>query len=413
MGFPTVYPTGTTVYDPEKTNNGYTVISRDGKTDIMTMNGEVVSTTKLNPTGESIQVATQLLTKSRFSSLPVLDSQITICDAQSRTVWQWAASDHFTEFGFDATAENAIYRLIEENSRSGWQTPWLTIESVRRLGNNVWYDAGDSRFDPDNLIFSAPNANIVAIISSRTGHLVWQLGPTYTKTPVLRQLGWLINPTNAQLIDSTLPGAGNLLVFDQGGAAGYGAVSGLSRDGIHNQHREYSRILEINPTTLNIEWQYTPTEAGNVQPLDAYKLYSPQLGGVQRLENGNTLILEGLVGRLFEITPAHETVWEYVSPDFKTLAGGAKVNHITGMQRIAYAQLDLPRPSEKPVAQLNVTNLRVPGSPNGANAGKVTVVDGVDPQRLRAVRDPHSKQNLTKTSEHDFCVVTFGGAAKH
>lgn len=88
MGFPTVYPTGTTVYDPEQTNNGYTVISRDGKTDIMTMNGEVVSTTKLNPTGESIQVATQLLAKSGFSSLPVLDSQITICDAQSRTVWQ-------------------------------------------------------------------------------------------------------------------------------------------------------------------------------------------------------------------------------------------------------------------------------------------------------------------------------------
>jgi len=33
-----------------------------------------------------------------------------------------------------------------------------------------------------------------------------------------------------------------------------------------------------------------------------------------RLPNGNTFIAESTTGRLFEVTPAHETVWEYVNP---------------------------------------------------------------------------------------------------
>jgi len=35
---------------------------------------------------------------------------------------------------------------------------------------------------------------------------------------------------------------------------------------------------------------------------------------VQRLANGNTLINEGLYGRLFEVTPDGDAVWEYVNP---------------------------------------------------------------------------------------------------
>jgi len=35
---------------------------------------------------------------------------------------------------------------------------------------------------------------------------------------------------------------------------------------------------------------------------------------VQRLGNGNTLITEAWHGRIFEVTPDKETVWEYVVP---------------------------------------------------------------------------------------------------
>ena len=51
-----------------------------------------------------------------------------------------------------------------------------------------WYDAGDERFHPDNLIFDARNANILAIISKKTGEIVWQIGPDFSKTKELRKL---------------------------------------------------------------------------------------------------------------------------------------------------------------------------------------------------------------------------------
>ena len=34
----------------------------------------------------------------------------------------------------------------------------------------------------------------------------------------------------------------------------------------------------------------------------------------QRLPNGNTLVCAGVIGNLFEVTPAGETVWQYVNP---------------------------------------------------------------------------------------------------
>jgi hypothetical protein len=42
--------------------------------------------------------------------------------------------------------------------------------------------------------------------------------------------------------------------------------------------------------------------------------FSFMISGANRLPNGNTLITEGATGRLFEVTPERETVWEYVSP---------------------------------------------------------------------------------------------------
>ena len=57
----------------------------------------------------------------------------------------------------------------------------MHINCVSVLGENKWYDAGDERFHPDNLIFDARNANILAIISKKTGEIVWQIGPDFLK----------------------------------------------------------------------------------------------------------------------------------------------------------------------------------------------------------------------------------------
>ena len=68
----------------------------------------------------------------------------------------------------------------------------------------------------------------------------------------------------------------------------------------------YSRVIEIDPRTHKTVWEY--------RGKPNYTFFSPHISGAQRLASGNTLICEGQWGRLFEVTPDGEIVWEYVSP---------------------------------------------------------------------------------------------------
>ena len=43
---------------------------------------------------------------------------------------------------------------------------------------------------------------------------------------------------------------------------------------------------------------------------------SRHISGCQRLASGNTLICEGICGRIFEVTPQGDVVWNFVSPYF-------------------------------------------------------------------------------------------------
>ena len=86
---------------------------------------------------------------------------------------------------------------------------------------------------------------------------------------------------------------GNILVF---------------ANGMHVLENPCSKIFEIDPKTNEIVWQYRS------KPI--WEFFSHFISGAQRLPNGNTLICEGMTGRLFEVTMDGETVWEYVVPFF-------------------------------------------------------------------------------------------------
>jgi len=182
------------------------------------------------------------------------------------------------------------------------------------------------------------------------------------------------------MIPQGLPGAGNILVFDNGGWAGYGAPNPGSVTGHNNALRDYSRLLEFDPTTLQIIWQYTPLEAGFFQPVDSSRFYSGFISSVQRLPNGNTLITEGSDGRLFEVTREHEIVWEYISPYYgelkhlKKRGFELKINMVYRAYRVPYEWVpQLEKPEEKPIPRLDNTRFRVPGSP-GKRAKRVTKI---------------------------------------
>jgi hypothetical protein len=246
------------------------------------------------------------------------------------------------------------------------------------LGPNKWYDAGDERFHPENIIWCGRETNITAIIEKSTGNIVWQIGPDFDRSPEMMELGWIIGQHHAHLIPKGLPGEGNILIFDNGGWAGYGSPNPTSPTGFMNALRDYSRVLEFDPTTLKIVWQYTPEEAGYIMPVDGNRFYSPFISSAQRLPNGNTMITEGSGGRIIEVTSNHEIVWEYISPYWGTMM---KINMVYRAYRLPYEWVPhVEKPVETPIERLDVTTFRLPGA---AQMGprSIAEVEGVIPYR--------------------------------
>jgi hypothetical protein len=167
------------------------------------------------------------------------------------------------------------------------------------------------------------------------------------------------------MIPRGLPGEGNILIFDNGGSAGFGTPNPGSPTGVNNALRNYSRVLEINPMTLEVVWSCGSI---NGKPPDTpmpkmpnIRLFSNFISSAQRLPNGNTLITEGASGRIIEVTPAHDIVWEYVSPYYSKKMG---MNGVYRAYRLPYEWVpQAARPEEKAVPRLDNSQFRVPGSP--------------------------------------------------
>lgn len=119
---------------------------------------------------------------------------------------------------------------------------------------------------------------------------------------------------------------GNVLTFDNGNFRA-------------GAHVAFSRVLEIDPSTNEVVWSYADSVVN--------AFYSAFMGNAQRLPNGNTHITESATGRIFEVTPAGEVVWEYVIPWFDEYpdpaarrTGPGKVN--TVFQTFRYSREQLP-----------------------------------------------------------------------
>ena len=105
-----------------------------------------------------------------------------------------------------------------------------------------------------------------------------------------------------------LPGAGNILLFNNGNEfVGY--------------QRGYSSIDEIVPPTDGYRYRraadspYLPAEpAWTYIAEPPSDFYASILSGVQRLPNGNTLIADGPAGTIFQVTPDGKTAWKYIVP---------------------------------------------------------------------------------------------------
>ena len=314
--------------------------------------------------------------KKKISPQLLEDDVLIEVDNEGNTIWEWHSVDHFNEMGFDETARNAIFRDPNTNpSGPNGQGDWIHLNCASYLGENKWYDAGDKRFHPDNIILDSREGSFLFIIDHETGKIVWKVGPDYTSTKELRLLGAIIGPHATHMIPKGLPGEGNILVFDNGGWAGYGAPSQVSRYGLKSMRRDSSRIIEFDPITLKVVWEFDEKDIQFPQLFASHYFYSPLISNVQRLPNGNTLIDEGCDGHMFEVTPEKEIVWDYVTPYSDAGTG----NMVYRCYRIPYDWVpQLDKPEENPVERVDNRTFQVPGAASPLyDEADVVSVEGV------------------------------------
>jgi hypothetical protein len=266
--------------------------------------------------------------------------------ATGKVIWTWKASDHLGEMGFDEAALKSMQNYKAKTRSEGDGFDWFHQNCVSYLGPNQWFDKGDKRFHPDNIILDSREAGLLAIGDHESGKIVWRAGPYYREGDD-KKLGWIIGPHHTHMIPKGLPGEGNILLFDNGGQSGYGPPNDIAPNGIAVMRRQYSRVIEFNPLTKDIVWRYVPNNASKPGQKSGFDLFSPFISSAQRLPNGNTLITEGAEGRVIEVTKDHEVVWEYISPYTWDSSVPSIRNLVYRAYRIPYDWVpQLPKPKE-------------------------------------------------------------------
>ena len=196
------------------------------------------------------------------------------------TEWEWHMYEHVDiNRSADVTASRDWWAGPNNNT----VTDWTHTNTIRALPQNEWYDGGDLRFKPGNVIMSLRQLDLVMIADTDTGEVVWEYTGDYK--------GGLSGQHESHMIAPGLPGEGNILIFDNGASP----TDDLA-------HAGRSVVLEIDPQTKKVEWKYENGE----------QFHSNFTCSCARLPNGNTLINETAGSRIFEVNRDGDIVWEYV-----------------------------------------------------------------------------------------------------
>ncbi len=222
-------------------------------------------------------------------------------------VWQWHAIDHMVQ---DRDASKPNYGVIADN-----QTRLDINQPTNRPGNNDWlhFNAIDYNAHLDQIAISSRVLSEIFIINHNTttaqaagvdGDFLYRWGnpENYDRgTPADRMLQ---SQHDIQWVADDCPGAGNLIVFNNG-SPGPSAASTID---------EFTPPLDPATGTyaIGLTGAYGPTSlAWTYDPTPSF--FGSHTSGCQRQPNGNTLICNGPAGELFEVDPAGNTVfnWAY------------------------------------------------------------------------------------------------------
>jgi|GEM_PF-2939138 len=168
--------------------------------------------------------------------------------------------------------------MIPESHRKdksiwGGNYDYYHLNSLSLIGPNALEKAHPA-FRSGNWLISFRHGSMVFILDQDTKKVLWRA--IYDQVP-----DRLEGPHAPWMLPD-----GNILLFDNG------------------RYRGWSRIVELEPATLKIAWEYR--DKG---------FYTLSQGYVQELANGNMLVTEAEEGRVFELTRDKRIAWEYYHPE--------------------------------------------------------------------------------------------------
>jgi hypothetical protein len=374
--------TGVTRHDPARAQQGLTLYTsgHEARADLVAMDGEVVHSWQLpfsavwdasspvaEPQPDDFIYWRKAMVYPNGDLLAVYvaagDSPwgygLVRLDKNSQLIWKYLGQTHHD---LDVGDDGRIYALTHEIRHNEYgDFPQLVVPRIddfvvvlspdgeelqkvsiadalinspyaRLLTRVVWYTKGDYLHNngidvieaedaaalrlgafvrPGQVLLSMREIDTIALLDLEQERIVWAVrGP------------WLAQH------DPDILANGNMLLFDNLGH--FIAADGSDAEGGGGR----SRIIEFDPATTEIVWQYAGT---------AYAPFESDVRASQeRLANGNTLITEETGGRILEVTPAGEIVWEFVNPvraEGRGADGGDLIPIVSWAQRVDPASL--------------------------------------------------------------------------
>ena len=239
--------------------------------------------------------------------------------SSAEVVWEWSVFDHLIQ-DYDAGKPN--YGVVADHPERidlNFSHANRACESSHQAGQMTHANALDYNAELDQIMITIRRFSEFWIVdhsattqeaagsiggkAGRGGDLLYRWGNPRAYgagTPADQRLFF---PHAAHWIPDGSPGAGNILIFNNGEEfpgfqRGYSSVDEVALPS------DYYR--RIPPPPAEIVWAYAADPPGS--------FYASHRSFAQRLPNGHTLITDGHAGRIFEVTQEGETVWDFVNP---------------------------------------------------------------------------------------------------
>jgi len=261
-----------------------------------------------------------------------------------KIVWVWHIADHLVQ-DYDQSKKNygnpAVHPELMDFNLGDSIPPVITQDSLDVLraqgkgdrnlttnnkGSDIYhFNAINYNPELDQIVMSSPTINEIFIIDHSTtteeaashsggnmgsgGDFLYRWGnpENYRKGDSIDQK--LFGQHDVRWVEKGKPGAGNITIYNNDVPMGpdsldYSAIYEIKPE--FNKEHHYKKMANDRFIPENQTWNYVAK--------DTLSFFGSFISGAHRMKNGNTFINEGPKGRLFEVSPSGDIVWEYHIP---------------------------------------------------------------------------------------------------